>query len=218
MRLIDDAYIESYSRVFKEVLERSAKGFYDDSALPSYTHRNRLMSWLFWKRIDTVLSMMGDLDGKSVLDFGCGGGVMFKYLHEHNCRIVGCDNQAHRLAREVCSGFGIEADVYGDLFEIKGMRFDLILALDVFEHIEDLGPVIDRLLELSHERTEIIISGPTESLPYRMGRWLAGFKGHYHVKNIYDVEREFRGRGLKEMSMRKLYPPFTLFRVSSWVT
>jgi 2-polyprenyl-3-methyl-5-hydroxy-6-metoxy-1,4-benzoquinol methylase len=216
MRLINRDYIASYNNAFKEILDKSPENFYDDSALPSYTHGSRLMSWLFWKRIDETFIMAGSLDRKSVLDFGCGGGVTFKYLNKHNCKITGCDNQSDELAYEICKQFGIKADIFEDLFEIQHREFDYIFALDVLEHIEEIDPVIDKLLLLSHERTRIIISGPTENLPYRAGRWLAGFSGHYHVKNIYEVEKKFRERKIRNTALKKLYPPCTLFRISSW--
>ena len=62
----------------------------------------------------------------------------------------------------------------------------------------------------------LIISGPTESFLYKIGRKLAGFSGDYHVTNIYDVERKFSEGGFTKTGLKKLYFPFTLFRISTW--
>lgn len=216
MRLLDASYIQLYNEAFREILETAPQGIYDESALPSYTHRNKLMSWLFWKRIDTALLMAGEMRNKYVLDFGCGGGVIFKYLSRQNCRIVGCDNQSKSLAEEISRRFGAHAEVYEDLYQIERRPFDTIFALDVLEHIEDLYPIIEKFKELSDEKTKLIVSGPTENIIYRAGRLLAGFSGHYHVKNIYDIEKALEEDNFKCIGIRTLYPPCPLFRISSW--
>jgi 2-polyprenyl-3-methyl-5-hydroxy-6-metoxy-1,4-benzoquinol methylase len=214
--MVNSEYKKSYSAVFKAALRESPNGYYDESALPSYTHNNKLMSWLFWKRINTVFAMADDIKGKSVLDFGCGGGITFKYLNECNCKITGCDTNSYELALKICNRFGVKADLYRNIFDLKSRRFDYILALDVLEHIDNVDTFIDKFMELSHDKTKIIISGPTENTLYKLGRVLAGFSGHYHVRNIYDIEREFKKKQLKNNITRNLFFPFTLFRISSW--
>jgi len=215
MKSIGKDYIKSYNRAFKELEKNLPEEFYE-AALPSYTHRNRLMAWLFWKRLDTALSLAGDLSGKSVLDFGCGSGVTFKYLNERGATVAGCDNRTAELARKISEMLGTEAELYDDLFKITGRKFDLILALDVLEHIEDLDPFIDRFRELSSQGAKVIVSGPTENLLYRFGRLLAGFSGDYHVTNIYDIEKRLSAVGLQREALKVLYPPVPLFRISRW--
>ena len=112
--------------IYLQLLQRAAAGEYDENALPSYTHSNRLMAWLFWKRIDIALSFMGDISGKTVLDFGCGGAVTFKCLTQKRCRIVGCDENI-LLAQQVCRTLNINAELYGDLSAIDGRKFDIFL-------------------------------------------------------------------------------------------
>lgn len=214
--MIDLSYKQDYTDIFREFLNKESHGCYDEAALPSYTHNNRVMAWLFWKRIHVALSMAGDLENQSVLDFGCGGGVTFRYLSEHGCRITGCESQFDEMAMEVCRALNIKAEIYRDLFEISETKFDCIFALDVLEHIKDDDKYIDKLIDLAHDKTTIIVSGPTENLLYKAGRRLAGFSGDYHVRNIYYIEQKFRDKGLERNALKRLYYPFTLFRISSW--
>lgn len=214
--MLTKTYRRKYEEAFKRVLRESPWGHFDESALPSYTHSIRFMSWLFWKRIDMALTIAGDVRNKSVLDFGCGGGVTFRYLADRHCKIVGCDNRFHDLARDICAGLGITAEICRDITEIGDRKFDLIVALDVLEHIDDLDDILEGFLSMSNANTILVISGPTENVFYRAGRRLAGFSGHYHKRNIYDIEETLKAKDLKCRTVRTLYHPVPLFRVSSW--
>lgn len=216
--MINNSYKHTYTNLFAKFLREGKDDFYAGSALPSYTHNNKLMSWLFWKRVGVALSMAGNVNNQAILDFGCGSGVTFKYLNERGCRITGCDCAYYEMVQLVCQSLNINARIYSDLFEIKDTKFDCILALDVLEHIEDIDLYIEKLIELGHDKTKIIISGPTETLLYKAGRWLAGFSGDYHCRSIYDIEKSLRKKNLERITLKKLYFPFTLFRISSWMT
>jgi 2-polyprenyl-3-methyl-5-hydroxy-6-metoxy-1,4-benzoquinol methylase len=211
-------YRAQYALIFRSVLKEAQKGMYDECTIPSYAHRNRLISWLFWKRIEAALSLAGDLKGKTVLDFGCGGGVTFRYLHEQGCSITGCEDQFPDLAREMSRHLGIDAEIAGDLFELKERRFDVIFALDVLEHIDDLGAVLDKFRELAHQHTKIVISGPTENFLYRMGRRIIGYQeqARFHERTIYDVEGDMKEGRFHPLALKTIFPGLTVFRVSSW--
>jgi len=209
-------YRREYMGVFQEMLGGAPRGHFDEMALPSYTHPNPAMSWLFWKRLDTALQLAGDVSGRSILDFGCGGCTTFRHLHAKGCRISGVDPYALDLASEVCRRLGIEASLYRSLEEMTPRIYDVIFALDVLEHVEDLDGCLKDLLRFAGPGTAIIVSGPTENVFYKFGRWLAGFSGHYHLTNIYDIESRFRQTGLVRDAARTLYPPVPLFRVSRW--
>ena len=214
--MINSSYKATYNKLLGDILSEGEAGFYDEAALPSYTHKNGLMSWLFWKRIETALRMAGEIEGKQVLDFGCGSGVTFKYLSAKGCSITGCESEFSEMTRLVCDRLGVKVDIYQDLMEISDITFDIIFALDVFEHIEELGKYIEKLKSLCHDKTVVIISGPTENFLYKIGRKFAGFSGDYHVTNIYDVECRFSEGGFTKTRLKRLYFPFTLFRISAW--
>jgi len=214
--MIDSVYKNTYTNIFRTLLAETPAGYYDHAAVPSYTHSNKLMAWLFWQRIKIALSMAGKLERSSVLDFGCGCGVTFLYLRNKKCRITGCDSQFYSITDKVCKELNIQATIHSDIDNICDEKFDCIVALDVLEHIKDQAPYIEKLKQLSHNGTRIILSGPTENMLYKIGRRMAGFSGDYHVSNIYDIEKNFQKHGLQRIALRRLYFPFTLFRISCW--
>jgi hypothetical protein len=88
--------------------------------------------------------------------------------------------------------------------------------LDVLEHIDDPGHCIGEILKRSHKNTRIIVSGPTENLLYKAGRYFSGFSGDYHLRNVYQIEEELKKAGLRNRAVKELLPVFVLFRVSWW--
>jgi len=212
-------YRESYERIFRETLAAAPPGTYDDSALPSYTHPNRLMAWLFWRRVCVALTLAAPRQSESVLDFGCGGATTFRRLADCGCRITGCDVATHALAAEVCRRLGVEASLVAGLGEIDpGETFDIILALDVLEHVEDLNGTLGRLTRFLGSRGRLVVSGPTENVLYHIGRRLAGFSGHYHVRDIHAIESALHGLGFRCERLIRLYPAVPLFRISLWTS
>ena len=214
--MLNREYKQAYIRLFRDILNENDDRRLAEAALPSYAHNNPLMAWLFWKRIESALAMAGDLRNRTVLDFGCGGGVTFGLLAGRNCRITGCDNGTYGLAREVSRRMKIDARIVADLATIRGETFDCILALDVLEHVEDVDVCLDELLAASRPGTIIVISGPTETPLYKLGLAIAGFSGDYHVRNIYDIEGTIKSKNVEQIGLKRLYFPFTLFRITSW--
>ena len=172
---IDSAYIEIYKSIYREILNTSPETCFDEAALPSYTHSNQLMSYLFWKRLNMSLRVAGDIRNCSVLDFGCGGAVIFKYLQDNNCTITGCENQFLELTEQVSNYLSVNPILLKDLFDACD-KYDTIFALDVLEHVDDLEKYLVKLASLLKEGGQMIISGPTENFLYKIGRTLAGFE------------------------------------------
>lgn len=213
--LLSKNYKVEYESLFHTLLRESKNGYFDEAALPSYTHSNKLMSFLFWKRVETALQIAEDIENDSVLDFGCGGGVTFKYLHDKNCRITGCENQFLELTKKVSDHFNIKPTLIEDLFKVEG-EFDRIFALDVLEHIDELEKYLIKLKSVLKQDGQLIVSGPTENFLYKAGRLLAGFSGHYHLSNIYQIEKKMEEIGLSRVKAKTLYPVVPFFRITLW--
>ena len=213
--MLDKNYRKAYNDIFNKVLAEKSKDFFYESAILSYTHRNKLASTLFWNRVKTALSMPKYLAGSNVLDFGCGSGITFAFLKEQGCSIVGCDIEFKELADHVSKVLDIDSTVYEDLFKIEG-EFDHIFALDVLEHVEDIDKYLDKFIQLSSNNGKLIVSGPTENWLYKIGRKAARFSDHSHKRNIDFIEDKIRSKGLELCKRKCLYFPFTLFKISMW--
>jgi 2-polyprenyl-3-methyl-5-hydroxy-6-metoxy-1,4-benzoquinol methylase len=177
---------------------------------------NPLISWFFWRRINAAIHLCGDeIRGKRVLDFGCGLGVTFLWLVNQQCKIVGCDIEYAQAARKTAGMLNGHISVVSDLDKVVG-PFDYILAMDVLEHVTNLEDIVARFRGLSASGARLIVSGPTETPLYKLGRFIARYESHSHKRNIDDIEQVLSSQGLELIKAERLFPIAPLFRVTMW--
>jgi 2-polyprenyl-3-methyl-5-hydroxy-6-metoxy-1,4-benzoquinol methylase len=200
------------------VLDKSA--MLDEAAIPAYAHRNPLIDRIFWGRLAAADKYLRTISPLTVLDFGCGSGVMSYIMAGFADRVVATDIEPEIFNRmRLLVAFPPNV-MFATVLELAGesyrQTFDSIIALDVLEHIEDLPEVLRQFDKLLRPGGVVVISGPTENALYRLGRKIAGnrFSGNYHVSDIGRVEAECRRHGSVQ-PIATLYPVLPLFKIFS---
>jgi 2-polyprenyl-6-hydroxyphenyl methylase / 3-demethylubiquinone-9 3-methyltransferase len=84
------------------------------------------------------------LDGLRILDIGCGGGLLCEPLARLGADVVGADPSANNItAAKLHAGrFGLAIDyrvTAAEALAAAGERFDVVLAMEVVEHVADVG-------------------------------------------------------------------------------
>ncbi|MDQ2732442.1 MAG: class I SAM-dependent methyltransferase [Armatimonadota bacterium] len=148
-----------------------------EGIVPEYHSKNPLIRGLFYWRIRRAIAISGvlKLSGGSVLDVGCGEGPLLERLHQRrpNIHLVGIDTHADTLS--LSGRLPAEIEIYQmSLMEtpFERGRFDFLFCLDVLEHIEDLESACLEIRRLLKPGGKLIVSAPTESFFYRLGRFL----------------------------------------------
>jgi 2-polyprenyl-6-hydroxyphenyl methylase / 3-demethylubiquinone-9 3-methyltransferase len=101
-------------------------------------------------RVDYFREVFGGFGGKRALDVGCGGGILAETLAAEGATVTGIDPSEKSLvaAREHAGRSGLAIDYRGGTAEdlsatgVGGGAFDLVFAVDVLEHVEDLERTI----------------------------------------------------------------------------
>jgi 2-polyprenyl-3-methyl-5-hydroxy-6-metoxy-1,4-benzoquinol methylase len=213
-------YKARYRSAIREVLREAERGRLDEAGFPAYSHPNPLINWLFWQRLRTAMDYI-EKHGpyEQVLDFGCGSGVMLSFLAQHSKNVTAMDidlvplervRKHIPLAKHV---HVVDANQTG-VAQLTPESFDLINALDVLEHVNDLSRTLSELLHLLKPGGKLVVSGPTENILYQIGRKLAGpeYSGDYHERGIAEIKRELEGLARVEQ-IATLYWPAPLFDV-----
>lgn len=216
------AYREPFVRGARAIVTSEASASVDEAALPAYAHRSPLVQWLFWERVRTVMAHIvrkGPL--RTAVDFGCGSGVLLPFLACVSERVLAADIDLSPLDKMRCFvDFAPNVETVRltetSLAHYAGGTADVVLALDVLEHVTDLEGTIAELARMLAMRGELLVCGPTENFLYRLGRRSAGprFTGDYHARSIYDIRRCLE-MTMEVRRLRTLLPVAPLFEIYS---
>jgi 2-polyprenyl-6-hydroxyphenyl methylase / 3-demethylubiquinone-9 3-methyltransferase len=103
------------------------------------------------------------LQNLRVLDVGCGGGVLCEPLAQLGAAVVGVDpaRTAIGVAKRHALEAGIDVDDRCDTIEglaRAGEKFDVVLAMEVIEHVANSAEFLDRCAELVRPGGLVILS------------------------------------------------------------
>ncbi len=126
---------------------------YDTGADDWWTGKTRwlrLLNNMVPPRMTYFTPIVGDWRGKSVLDLGCGGGFMAEPLARQGARVIGVDPSAPAIAAAKRhaeeSGLSIDYRVGGgEHLPVEDGAVDIVLCVDVLEHVHDLDAVIGEI-------------------------------------------------------------------------
>jgi len=90
-------------------------------------------------RLSALIRALGDVEGRRILDLGCGKGRIARRLVERGANVIGLDPSSGMLGH--AGGLPRVRGAASRLpFEAGG--FDAVIAIEVFEHLADLDAAI----------------------------------------------------------------------------
>jgi 2-polyprenyl-3-methyl-5-hydroxy-6-metoxy-1,4-benzoquinol methylase len=140
----------------------------EDSVVERYRSHRR---WrLFTKEL--IFEVLGDVQGKKVLDFGCGEGHLATQLGRLGARVTGIDISPEliELAQRRAEMDGVQQDVKFKVWDIlesdpDGEQFDFVVCTDSLHHV-DLPSVLQRLYECLKPGGKLIAKEPVCFSPW----------------------------------------------------
>ncbi|WP_158968719.1 bifunctional 2-polyprenyl-6-hydroxyphenol methylase/3-demethylubiquinol 3-O-methyltransferase UbiG [Paraglaciecola sp. L3A3] len=105
-------------------------------------------------RTDYINQHCHGLDGKKVLDVGCGGGILAESMAKHGAKVTGIDMGEAPL--EIAKLHGLESGLDVDYQQITaeefalqhGSQFDVVTCMEMLEHVPDPSSVINACFQL----------------------------------------------------------------------
>ena len=134
-----------------------------------YSSKNPIALFLIRKFQSTIVSLVREVRPETLLDVGCGEGVVIHKLRDEfrNMRIEGVDTHLDSL--EIAKRLNPFIQFYGGsiyCLPLKDESYDLVLCSEVLEHLQDPGAALREVNRVS--RKCIILSVPNEPL-WRVG-------------------------------------------------
>ena len=188
-----------------KLLLNQLSGLVDDSG-STYINYCRKKARLVEKKIEP---------GHRVLDVGCGviknHRLCFDYLQDRGFDVRGVDRKAVK-ARKIEKG-SIKSLKY------KKSSFDVVICLDVIEHVKDYKRAISELERVARKRVILVTPVTKFGTVRRLMNWvrrnfgIGVIEGHYHEFFKKEIVSSFRKRARARVS----YMPFPLPVFSSFL-
>ena len=107
----------------------------------------KMFAWPYRQQIElpTIKNLMGDLSGLNILDFGCGPGIIARWLNTLGThKVVGYDISQgminHARKQEAKVPVGIE--YFSDINQIEAGSFDIVLAAYVMPYVANKSDLL----------------------------------------------------------------------------
>jgi 2-polyprenyl-6-hydroxyphenyl methylase/3-demethylubiquinone-9 3-methyltransferase len=142
---VDDAEVERFSR--------HAADWWDAGGPMAALHKFNPVRLAYIRdqaaaRFDRDPKKLDCLKGLRVLDIGCGGGILSEPLARLGAEVVGADPSDRNIAaaRAHAAATGVTVDyrcTTAEALAEAGERFDVVLAMEVVEHVADVGLFVE---------------------------------------------------------------------------
>ncbi len=115
-------------------------------------------------RVDYIDQQAGGLDGKQVVDIGCGGGLLSEAMAARGARVTGIDlaEQSLDVARLHLHESGLEVDyrlvAAEDFAEEQPAAFDVVTCLEMLEHVPDPASIVRAAARLLKPGGTLVLS------------------------------------------------------------
>ena len=162
----DDKSIKIYEcdncgLVFLSKIDHITKDHYSESNM-HLNNPSDIQKWMKETKIDDERRynfLKTRLLNKNVIDFGCGTGGFIKLSQNFTNKIIGIEPEKALIEHFKQNNL----EVYEDHFakEVKEIKYDLITAFHVIEHLQNPSKIIIELAELLKDEGEIIIEVPS---------------------------------------------------------
>src|SRR3989344_3545652 len=172
---------------------------------PEYENRNYHIRKLFWNRVKTALEFSDIKKNHKniILDIGCGRAKLFHLINKISpiTKMIGVDINEDIIKLKIKNASFIVIKLNEQL-PFKEEYFDEIFALDCLEHIDKLEFELDQIKRVLKNNGSLIISGPTENILYKLGRfimkgtWNEVYEdGEKHSWNIFQIKKKILKSG-----------------------
>lgn len=173
------------------------------------------------RRLTHITSMIGDLNGKSVLDIGCGNGFLGNHLKSLGADTVdGCDLSRDAVSEAVeVLDMAVECDIETDDLSkiLNGRKYDVIIATEFIEHLFKPGEFLEKVKSVLNPDGVLILTTPnflmwTNRIRMFFGQFeytKTGFldEGHIHFFTYRSLGKMLQEHGYEIKDENNIYHP-----------
>jgi 2-polyprenyl-3-methyl-5-hydroxy-6-metoxy-1,4-benzoquinol methylase len=154
--------------------------------------------WYYRAKGLALEAMLGARAFRTLLDIGAGSGIFSKRLLRRGVEAAICVDPAYREEREEA----VAGKPIRFVRQISGKKADLVLLMDVLEHVDDDVGLIQSALAGAVDRAHVLITVPAFQSLFSAHDAFLGHKRRYTLRQL---ERVVRAAGLEIISARYFF-------------
>ncbi|MBI1970846.1 methyltransferase domain-containing protein [Candidatus Woesearchaeota archaeon] len=218
-------------------LSQEAEPFYQTEHDPKKfieLYLKKYQSLYYSRKVKEIKKLLSkhcqDLRGKNVLDVGCCGGYFSVLFAKQGAHVTGIDLSKNAIAAAVyyAKQQGVSCSfLCGELSVIPAAKkFDLILAKDVIEHVQDDVAFIEQLSSKLSPGGQLVITtqnwfclnyffeGTLRKIFYPKKKWVGWDPTHVRWYSCRGLEKKLEAAGLQAMGYSgSYYLPYEMIKV-----
>ena len=127
-----------------------------------------------------------ELDGKTLLDVGCGGGILAEALHDRGAIVTGIDAAgpgieiAKHHAKKNNKSIEYQESTAEDLIQKSSEKYDVVTCLEVLEHVPDPKLLVKTCIDLLKPNGDLFLS----TINKNPRSWITAIVGAEYIFNI----------------------------------
>jgi len=132
------------------------------------------------------ISSKVELEGKTLLDVGCGGGILAEALHDKGAIVTGIDAAgpgieiAKHHAKKNNKLIDYEESTAEDLIQKSSEKYDVVTCLEVLEHVPDPKLLVKTCIDLLKPNGDLFLS----TINKNPRSWITAIVGAEYIFNI----------------------------------
>ena len=132
------------------------------------------------------ISSKVELEGKTLLDVGCGGGILAEALHDKGAIVTGIDAAgpgieiAKHHAKKHNKSIDYQESTAEDLIQKSTEKYDVVTCLEVLEHVPDPKLLVKTCINLLKPNGDLFLS----TINKNPRSWITAIVGAEYIFNI----------------------------------
>ena len=132
------------------------------------------------------ISSKVELEGKTLLDVGCGGGILAEALHDKGAIVTGIDAAgpgieiAKHHAKKNNKSIAYQESTAEDLIQKSTEKYDVVTCLEVLEHVPDPKLLVKTCINLLKPNGDLFLS----TINKNPRSWITAIVGAEYIFNI----------------------------------
>ena len=132
------------------------------------------------------ISSKVELEGKTLLDVGCGGGILAEALHDKGAIVTGIDAAgpgieiAKHHAKKNNKLIDYQESTAEDLIQKNSEKYDVVTCLEVLEHVPDPKLLVKTCIDLLKPNGDLFLS----TINKNPRSWITAIVGAEYIFNI----------------------------------